>query len=110
MIQYNIELHNFPCLLTLPAQLNKWVLMGWLYTIQGGGNKYGQNPSEEAYRDQQCRKPQSRRGNNIVMCEWLLMGFGLVSEADHSPPSSAEVKNGGARPPLPHMSSWHSAY
>jgi hypothetical protein len=30
-------------------------------------------------------------------------------EADHSPPSSAEVKNGGAIPPLPYMSSWHSA-
>jgi hypothetical protein len=29
-------------------------------------------------------------------------------EADHSPQSSAEVKNGGAIPPLPHMSSWHS--
>jgi hypothetical protein len=26
-------------------------------------------------------------------------------EADHSSPSSAEVKNGGAIPPLPHMSS-----
>jgi hypothetical protein len=31
-------------------------------------------------------------------------------EADHSPPSSAEVKNGGAIPPLPCMTSWHSAY
>jgi hypothetical protein len=30
-------------------------------------------------------------------------------EADHPPPSSAEVKNGGAIPPVPHMSSWHSA-
>jgi hypothetical protein len=30
-------------------------------------------------------------------------------EADHSPPSSAEVKKGGAIPSLPHMSSWHSA-
>jgi hypothetical protein len=29
-------------------------------------------------------------------------------EADHSTPSSAEVKNVGAIPPLPHMSSWHS--
>jgi hypothetical protein len=29
-------------------------------------------------------------------------------EADHSPPSGAEVKNDGAIPPLPHMSSWHS--
>jgi hypothetical protein len=25
------------------------------------------------------------------------------SEADHSPPSSAEVKKGGAIPPLPHV-------
>jgi hypothetical protein len=31
-------------------------------------------------------------------------------EADQSPPSSAEVKKGGAIHPLPHMSSWHSTY
>jgi hypothetical protein len=30
-------------------------------------------------------------------------------EADHSPPSSAEVKNYGGIPPLPHMSSWRGA-
>jgi hypothetical protein len=30
-------------------------------------------------------------------------------DAGHSPPSSVEVKKGGAIPPLPHMSSWHSA-
>jgi hypothetical protein len=30
-------------------------------------------------------------------------------EADHSPPSVAEVKNCGAIPPLPHMPSWYSA-
>jgi hypothetical protein len=30
-------------------------------------------------------------------------------EADHSPPSSAEVKNGRPIRPLPHISSWHSA-
>jgi hypothetical protein len=30
-------------------------------------------------------------------------------EADHSLPSSAEIKNGGAMPPLPHMSSWRGA-
>jgi hypothetical protein len=29
--------------------------------------------------------------------------------ADHSPPSSADVKNGGAITPLFHMSNWHSA-
>jgi hypothetical protein len=30
-------------------------------------------------------------------------------EADYSPPSNGEVKNDGAIPPLPHMSSWCSA-
>jgi hypothetical protein len=30
-------------------------------------------------------------------------------EADHSPPSSADIKNGGAIPSLP-MSSWHNVY
>jgi hypothetical protein len=30
-------------------------------------------------------------------------------EADHSPPSSAEVKNGGDMPPLPQTSSWGGA-
>jgi hypothetical protein len=29
-------------------------------------------------------------------------------EADHSPPSAAEVKNDGAIPPLLHTHSWHS--
>jgi hypothetical protein len=29
--------------------------------------------------------------------------------ADHSPPSNAEVKNGGAIPPLPYMFSWRGA-
>jgi hypothetical protein len=31
-------------------------------------------------------------------------------EADHSPPSSTQIKNGKAIPPLPYMSSWHSAW
>jgi hypothetical protein len=30
-------------------------------------------------------------------------------EADHTPPSSAEVEDGGAIPPLPNMSSWSDA-
>jgi hypothetical protein len=30
-------------------------------------------------------------------------------EADHSPPSSVEVKNGEAIPPLSHTSSWSDA-
>jgi hypothetical protein len=31
-------------------------------------------------------------------------------EADNSPPSNVEVKNGEAMPPLPHTSSWHSIF
>jgi hypothetical protein len=31
-------------------------------------------------------------------------------EADHSSPSSAEVKNGGAITPVPYTSSWRSGY
>jgi hypothetical protein len=30
-----------------------------------------------------------------------------VHEADHSPPSNADVKKGGAIPSLPHTSSWY---
>jgi hypothetical protein len=30
-------------------------------------------------------------------------------EANESPPSSAEVENGGAIPSLSHISAWHSA-
>jgi hypothetical protein len=30
-------------------------------------------------------------------------------EAEHSPPSGAEVKDGEAIPPLPHSSSWRGA-
>jgi hypothetical protein len=33
----------------------------------------------------------------------------LGRDADRSPPSNAELKNGGAIPPLPHMSSWRVA-
>jgi hypothetical protein len=32
-----------------------------------------------------------------------------VREANHLPPSIAEIKNDGAIPPLPHMLSWHCA-
>jgi hypothetical protein len=47
---------------------------------------------------------------SYTMFTWALsMGVKWPGrEADHSPPSSAEVKNGGAIPPLPHKSSWHS--
>jgi hypothetical protein len=36
---------------------------------------------------------------------WRESGGG--SEAGHSFPSSAKVKNDGAIPPIPHITSWH---
>jgi hypothetical protein len=39
--------------------------------------------------------------------DYRLKGLGL--EADHSPPFSAEVENGGAIPPLSHTVSWRGA-
>jgi hypothetical protein len=46
--------------------------------------------------------------------QWALGALSLGTEwqgreADYSPPSSTNIKKGGAIPPLPHMSSWHSA-
>jgi hypothetical protein len=53
---------------------------------------------------------------NIFLFTMSRLALGTLSpgvkrpgrEADHSP-SSAEVKNGGAVPPLPYMSSWYNA-
>jgi hypothetical protein len=36
-------------------------------------------------------------------------GGGPEIEADHPPPASAELKNGGAILPLPQIYSWHGA-
>jgi hypothetical protein len=58
-----------------------------------------------------CRPPRRPRRSPIYWVPGAL--YPEVKrqgrEADHLPPSSAEVKNGGAIPPLLHMSSWHSA-
>jgi hypothetical protein len=46
--------------------------------------------------------------------QWVLGALSLGvkqlgHDADHSPPSSAKVKNGQAIPPLPCISSWRGA-
>jgi hypothetical protein len=51
-------------------------------------------------------------GPTQPLIQWVLQPLSLEGkaaehEADNSPPSSAKVKNGGAMPPLFHMSSWH---
>jgi hypothetical protein len=53
-------------------------------------------------------------GSNQPPVQWVLGALSLGvkrpgHEADSSPPSSAEVKNGGTILPLPHTSSWHGA-
>jgi hypothetical protein len=53
-------------------------------------------------------------GSTHPLIRWVSTAISLKvkrlgCEADHLLPSSAEVKNGGAILPLPHMSSWHTA-
>jgi hypothetical protein len=53
-------------------------------------------------------------GPTQPLIQWLLgtLPPGVKRERredGHSPPSSADVKNGGTIPPLPHMSSWYRA-
>jgi hypothetical protein len=52
---------------------------------------------------------QSGSGAHPSLIEWVPWDLCPGREADHSPPSSVEVKNGGTIPPLPHMSSWNGA-
>jgi hypothetical protein len=56
----------------------------------------------------------SAQGPTKPPIKWVMgaLSLGVMRqghEADHSPPCCAEVKNGGVVPPLPCMSSWHSA-
>jgi hypothetical protein len=53
-------------------------------------------------------------GPNQLLIQWVSGGCspGVKQpecEADHSPPSSAEVKNDGVIPPLPSTPSWRGA-
>jgi hypothetical protein len=50
-----------------------------------------------------------QRPIQLIPAAYFLGVKRLFCEADHLPPSTAEVKNGGAIPPLPRTSSWHSA-
>jgi hypothetical protein len=56
---------------------------------------------ESVWRRAESPEFDSRQGQNLLSPEVKRQG----READHSPLSRAEVKNGGAIPPLPHTSS-----
>jgi hypothetical protein len=58
--------------------------------------------------------PRPALGPIQSLMQWIPAAISLGvkqpdREADHSPPSSVDVKNGGAIPPLLSMSSWLSA-
>jgi hypothetical protein len=55
--------------------------------------------------------PRPALGPTQPHIQWVPRAIspGKEREADHSPPSSAEVKNDGAIPPLPHTPSWRGA-
>jgi hypothetical protein len=46
-------------------------------------------------------------GPTQIPIEWIPKAVSQGREADRSPPSSANVKNGGGLPPLPYTSPWH---
>jgi hypothetical protein len=60
-----------------------------------------------------CAASRQALGSNPspILCVLRALSPGVKREgrvAVHSPPSNTEVENGGAIPPLPRMSSWHS--
>jgi hypothetical protein len=59
------------------------------------------------------QRPDRLWGTPSLLSNWYWGFFsweeGQGREADHSPPSSADVKNGRVIPPLLHTSSWHGA-
>jgi hypothetical protein len=74
-----------------------------LVSITGRGKRYFSTPQRP---NRLCGPPSllstESRGvfHSGLICQ--------VLKADHSPPSSTKVNNGGTIPPLPHTSSWRA--
>jgi hypothetical protein len=71
------------------------------------------NVQEEQEQNKQKKKAELFLWDFIFSWPWMSLSSPLGTggkrpgrEADHPPPASAEVKNGGTIPPLPHKSSW----
>jgi hypothetical protein len=75
----------------------------------------GLRAGRPGFDSRQCKIVPFSRGSRLTLgpthppFQWVLMGLSLGvkwqgREADHSPTASAEVKKGGATPPLPHTS------
>jgi hypothetical protein len=76
------------------------------YGVQAGWPEFGPRQGQEILVFSTTSRPQPT-------LQWVPGLFPGVkrpgNEADHPPPSSAEVKNGRAIPPLPHTASWRGA-
>jgi hypothetical protein len=90
--------------------------MGWLsrYSdgLPAGRLLFDSRQGQEIFLYSTASGPTLGPTQSLMQCVPGAFSPGLKRqgrEADHSPPSSAEVKNGGAIPPLPHTSSWHGA-
>jgi hypothetical protein len=73
----------------------------------GFNSRQGQEIFYSPQRPGQLWGPPSLLSNGVP--EASSPGVWQGQEADHSPPSSAEVNNGEAISSLPHMSSWRGA-
>jgi hypothetical protein len=72
-------------------------------SISGRGKRFDSIPQRQ---DRLWGHPASYPTSTRGLSRWLKRS---ESEADNSPPSSPDVKNCGAVPPLPHRTSWRSA-
>jgi hypothetical protein len=77
----------------------------------GTGTAYGLDGRGKTFLFSTASRPPV--GPTQLLIQWVLGAIfpGVErpgDETDHSPPTSAKVKNGGAIPPLPYTSLWHS--
>jgi hypothetical protein len=94
--------------ITLPYLFVLGVGIATGYEVDGQSSKSGGGTIFSfPQRPDRLRDPPSLLSQWVpgAISPWVKL---LGHEADHSPPSSAEVKNGGAVPQLPHMSSWQN--
>jgi hypothetical protein len=104
----NQLLYDVPQLSIIPWKCMSWersvsIVTGWMASIQQG---------EEIFLFSIASRPALRPVQPHIQWVPEALSWGINRpgrEADHSPPSNAEAKNGGATSPLPHISSWHAA-
>jgi hypothetical protein len=80
--------------------------------LQAGRPGFDFRQGHQIYLNSTVSRPALRPTQPPTQWASWALSLGLKwsrSEANHLPPSSAEVKNGGVVPPLSHSSSWRGA-